>query len=123
MTYLQKANQITAESSVAVMVLLGAPDDVEFLPLRPRMADEAMLEELKANWSGRGLRIIGVFGLCGASPRCALKEELPAQQVTALASGFMCYLNSFFSDGFAAQIAFDEVAELRRMWQLPAQLN
>jgi hypothetical protein len=47
MTYSEKAAQLGCDSSVAVMVLMGAPNDVEFLPLKPRTADEKTLAELK----------------------------------------------------------------------------
>jgi len=118
MTYVEKSTKLACESSVAVMVLMGAPDDVEFLPVKPRMADANMLDELKARWHGRGLRPVGMMGLCGTSPRCELKEPLEPEQVTALAGAFLAYLHVFFRDSFAEQLEGVEVQELGRLWSL-----
>jgi hypothetical protein len=94
MTYSEKSAQLTLDSSVAVMVLMGAPNDVEFLPLKPRVADEKMLSELRGRWPGRGLRSIGIVGLVGVTPRAALKESLEPMQVDALAAAFLTYVNT-----------------------------
>jgi hypothetical protein len=97
MTYLEKSHQLASESSVAVLVLMGAPDDVEFVPLKPRAADENMLADLKARWPGRGLRSIGMVGLVGVTPRAVLKEPLEPQQVDAMATAFLTYLHVLLS--------------------------
>jgi hypothetical protein len=100
MTYSEKANQLALDSSVAVLVLMGAPDDVEFVPLKPRAADERMLAELKAQWPGRGLRSVGVVGLVGITPRYALKGSLAPEQVDVLVAAFLTYIRVLFGSPF-----------------------
>ncbi len=94
MTYTEKSTQLALDASVAVQVLMGtAPGDCEFIPLKPKAADEAMLADLKARWPGRGLRSVGVIGLCGTAPRCAFKEPLVVQPGTCFTfqTGEMVY--------------------------------
>ena len=56
-TYSEKSTQLAVDASVAVLALLGtAPGDVEFIPIKPILADENIHAELKARWPGRGLR-------------------------------------------------------------------
>jgi len=118
-TYCEKSPQLALDASIAVFVLMGTtPGDVEFLPLRRKMADENMVAELKARWPGRGLRPVGVIALCGTSPHFALKVPLEAEQVSALARAFLAYLHALLADGFAAQIEAEEVQELRCRWSL-----
>lgn len=117
--YIERSARLTLDSSVAVMVLMGSPDDVEFLPLKPSMADEGTIAELKARWPGRGLRSVGIIGLVGTTPRCALKEPLDSEQVTGLADAFLAYLHSLYCDGFRAQTEAAEIAELERLYSLP----
>lgn len=123
MTYTEKSTRLVLDASVAVQVLMGAPNDVEFVPLLPRAADESMLAELKARWPGRGLRPVGIIGLVGTSPRVALREPLEPEQVSALASAFLAYVQALFADSFAAQIEQrqkgDEVDWLERLYSLP----
>lgn len=119
MTYSEKSTQLALDASVAVLVLMGAPDDVEFIPLKPRAADEIMLADIAARWPGRGLRSAGVIGLCGTSTRCALKEPLEPEQVSALADAFLAYLRVLFADSFAEQREAAEIAELKRLWSIP----
>ena len=119
MTYSEKSTQLALDATVAVLVLMGRPDDVEFIPLKPRMADEYMLADLKARWPGRGLRSVGVIGLVGTSPTCALKEPLEPEQVNALAGAFLTYLNVLFADSFAEQLPGAEIQELQRLWLIP----
>lgn len=119
MTYSERSTQLALDSSVAVSVLIGAPGDVEFLPLKPRAADETMLAELKARWPGRGLRSVGVIGLIGTSPQYALKEALDPEQVTALTAAFLTYIHSLFLNSFVAQMEAAEIAELERLYALP----
>ena len=99
MSYSEQSTELALNASIAVMVLMGAPDDVEFLPLRPRTADENMLAELKARWPGRGLRVIGILGLCGATSRAAFKEPLQDVQVYALADAFAVYVATLIGSG------------------------
>ena len=119
MTYTAQSQNLANESSVAVLVLMGAPDDVEFVPLRPRPADANMLAQLKARWPGRGLRSVGVIGLCGVSPRIALKEPLEPEQVYTLAGAFLEYLHVLYADSFAAHQEAAEFSELERLYTLP----
>jgi hypothetical protein len=125
-TYSEKSTQLALDASVAVLVLMGAHDDVEFIPLKPRMIDENMSAELKARWPGRGLRSVGMLGLCGTSPRCALKEPLEPEQVSALMGAFLAYCHALFcgrfntqQDRFAAQMETADIAELERLYLLP----
>lgn len=104
MTYQERSTQLTADSSVAVQVLMGAPDDVEFVPLKPRAANAEMWAELKDRWPGRGLRSIGLIGLVGTTPQCALREPLEPEQLSALANAFLTYLHVLLADSFATQI-------------------
>ena len=39
LAYSERATQLACDSLVAVQVLMGAPDDVELIPLKPRAAD------------------------------------------------------------------------------------
>jgi len=115
MTYLDRATNAAANASVAVQVLMGAPDDVEFIPLRPRMADEKMLADIAARWPGRGLRSVGVIGLHGTSPVIALNEPLGPEQVDALASAFLSYIHVLLCDSFEAA----SILELEKLHALP----
>jgi hypothetical protein len=115
LTYSEKSTQLVSDASVAVQVLLGAPDDVEFIPLLPRMADKKMLADISARWPGRGLRTVGIIGLRGASPVIALKEPLEPSQVDALASAFLAYIHVLFRDRFEKT----EIAELERLHAMP----
>ncbi len=119
MTYQEQSEQLVSEASIAAFVLMGAnPQDVEFVPLKPRMADRQMLEDLKARWPGRGLHTVGVMGLCGASPRCAFKTEaqITPQQMDALAAAWGVYCCMTIVQGFAAQRESAEIAELYRIY-------
>ena len=117
-SYSEQSMKLALDSSVAVQVLMGAPDDVEFIPVKPRAADENWLAELKDRWPGRGLRSVGIIGLVGTSPHCVLKEPLEPEQVTALAGSFLAYLHVLFCDSFAEQQQGAEVQELNRLWSL-----
>lgn len=120
MTHIERSSQLVIESSVAAQVLMGAPDDIEFVPIRPRAADERLLADIKARWPGRGLRSVGVIGLVGTAPRCALKEPLEPEQVSALVGAFLAYLHGLFCDSFAGQQEAVEIAELERLYALQA---
>lgn len=102
MSYQEECTQLAFEASVAVFVL-GNPEctDVEFLPLKPRMADGQMLAELKARWPGRSLDSIGVIGLVGTAPQLALKGPLQPEQVSRLFGAFFTYLQALLADTFA----------------------
>ena len=119
MTYSEKSTQLALDASVAVLVLTNAQcDDMEFLPLKPRQMTESDAAELLTRWPGRGLRSVGLIGLVGMSPRCALKEPLEPEQVSALAGAFLAYLHVLFCDSFAEQQEGVEIAEMRRLWSL-----
>ena len=102
MTYSEQSTQLVCDASVAVMVLINARgDEIEMLPLRPRQMTETDAAELRCRWAGRGLRVAGVLGLVGTSPRCALKEELDPEQISALAGAWDTYLlHVLFCDSF-----------------------
>jgi hypothetical protein len=119
MSYTEKSTQLALDASVAVLVLTNEQcDDLEFVPLKPRLMTAAENAGLLSRWPGRGLRSVGVIGLVGASPRCALKEPLEPEQVSALAGAFLAYLHVLFSDSFEAQREGFEIAELCRLWQM-----
>lgn len=123
MTYQEQSTQLTLDASVAVFILMGTRNDIEFVPLKPRAANESMLADIKARWPGRGLRSVGVIGLVGTSPALALKEPLTAEQTSALTVAFLEYLHVLFADGFAAHIEAaalhtDSVAWCERLYAL-----
>jgi hypothetical protein len=122
MTYSEKSQQLALDSSIAVQILMGAPDDVEFVPLKPRPADDRMLAELKTRWPGRGLRSVGVVGLVGVTPHYALKEPLEPEQVDMLAAAFLTYVRALLTSQEPRTDSVekgDEVAWLCRLWSLP----
>jgi hypothetical protein len=116
MTFREKTIQLVLESSVALYVFLGAENDAEFLPLKPTLADEKAMLALRARWPGRGLRWIGVIGLCGATPRIEVNEPLHPDQVNALCIAFLAHLNCLFSANFHTERAQTEIAELQRIY-------
>jgi hypothetical protein len=113
MTYAEKANRVATESSIALLVMMGNPEDVEFLPLKPE-ADERAITELRMRWAGRGLRPIGVVGITGATTQCALKIALSPEQSDGLSNAFLAWLHTTFCDGLMAA----EVTELERLYHL-----
>ena len=125
MTYTAQSQNLANESSIAVLVLMGAPDDIEFIPLKPLAADENTLAKLKTRWPGRGLRSIGVVGLVGVTPQIALKEPLTTQQVDCLAAAFLTYVRGLLTsaptpvDCVEEHQKGDEVDWLCRLWSLP----
>jgi hypothetical protein len=121
MTYSEQSTQLALDASVAVLVLTNAQcDDMEFLPLKPRQMTESEKAELVTRWPGRGLRSVGVIGLVGTAPRCALKEPLEPEQVSALAGAFLAYIHVLFCDSLAEQQEGVEIAELERLYALRA---
>ena len=119
MTYSEKSTRLASDASVAVLVMMGsAPDDVEFLPLKPRTADEKTLADLRARWPGRGLRSVGIIGLVGTSPQTALKEPLEPEQTSALAFAFLTYIRALFADSFEEQREGAEIQALKNLWSL-----
>lgn len=114
MTYDERAAQVAQDSTVAVLALLGTePGDSEFIPLRPRFADQSTLAELAIRWPGRGLRPVGVIGLCGTSPRVAFREPLSSDEVAALSNAFLVYLNTLLSSSFQEQLKVAEIQKLQ----------
>jgi hypothetical protein len=100
------------------------PGDMEFVPVRPQPATDAMREELRSRWPGRGLRGVGYIGLVDGAPKLALNEPLDGVQVEALAAAFAGYIatlvkSAMTSDGFAVEIERAEVSELQRMYSMP----
>jgi len=119
MTYEKRSAQLALDASIVVQIALGdIPGDVEFIPLKPQAADAEMWADIKARWPGRGLRSIGIIGLVGSTPQCALKEPLDSQQMAALAAAFSVYTAALFADSFMKQSAAAEVAELERLYVL-----
>lgn len=116
MTFREKAIQLVLQSSVALYVLMGAENDVEFLPLRPELADDVTLMALRNRWPGRGLRWIGVIGLVGATPRIAVNEPLHPDQINALCIAFLAQLNCLFSAKFHTERTQTEISELQRIY-------
>ena len=111
--YLERLEQVAAESEVAVMVLLN-PDntDLEFWPLKPRPASEMSAENLAA----RQLRSVGVIGLNGFEPHCALKEPLDAAVLSAVATAFKAYIKVLIGEDFAEQMNPAKIEELFYLW-------
>src|ERR1700679_2970979 len=105
MTYSEKSVELALSSSVAVFVLTNTEGtDCEFLPLRPRMMTASEMEVLRSRLVERDLcRSLGVIGLVGTSPQCALKEPLEPEQVSALTCAFLAYIQTLLSDSIAAQ--------------------
>lgn len=103
-------------ATLSVYCLMGGPHDIEFLPLLPKMADTETLNELKARWSGRELRSVGIMGLNGTTPFYEFQERMEPEQIAILGSAFMAYLDSFFSKGFAEQMRTREIDELHRIY-------
>jgi hypothetical protein len=103
MTYGERAAQLEADASVAVMVL-SDPDctDIELFMLKPRQVPEAELAHLASVGHSRNLNPIGVIGLVGSTPKCALREPLEPGKVSRLVDAFLAYLRALFSDGFGA---------------------
>jgi hypothetical protein len=124
-TYEHRRDELVINSSICVGVLLGdMPGDMEFVPIRPQPATDAMREELRSRWPGRGLRGVGYIGLVDGAPKLALNEPLDGVQVEALAAAFAVYIATLVkcamaSDGFAVQIERAEVSELERLFAMP----
>jgi hypothetical protein len=119
MTYIEKSAQLAIEASVSVQILLGTtPGDCEFVPLRPKLADANTLADIAARWPGRGLRSVGVIGLCGITPSVVLKEPLEPEQINALGAAFLTYVHVLFDANFVEQREAMEIAELERLWSL-----
>jgi hypothetical protein len=115
MIFTEESIQLCLESSVLVQVAIGeGPEDFELTPLKPRVASDAYLAELKARWKP-GMRTVGVVGLVGASPRCALDVPIEPHQVSALMDAFLAHIHGVYCDAFAAQ----EVEDLQRLHRLP----
>jgi hypothetical protein len=119
MSYSETSAHLALNSSIAVMVFGNAEGtDLEMLMLRPRQADSSELAELADRWPGRGLRSLGVMGLCEASPRFVFKEPLKPEVISRLADAFLAYLHALFCDSLDAQRRETEIRELRRLWSL-----
>ena len=120
MTYSEKSTQLALDASVAVMALSNPEcTELELLPLKPRRMSDGEQAQLASRWCGRNLKPIGILGLVGTTPKCALKEPLEPEQVSALAGAFLAYLSVLFNDSFLAQQDGAEIAELERLFSLP----
>jgi hypothetical protein len=121
MNHTEKSNQLAINAAVLVQVLMGdAPGDVEFVPLKPRMASSTMLADIKARWPGRGLRVVGLIGLSSdMKPLSSFNEPLTPQQVDALSTAFLTYVHVLLGESFAQQHEATEVQELWRLYSLP----
>lgn len=117
MSYTEQAKQIVLGSSVALYVLMGESNDVEFLQIRPKMATDAELLDLRARCEGRCLRGVGVIGLINNTPRYAFSEHLEPDQVNAMCNSFLAFLNVLYSGNLHAERAANEVMALRRMYE------
>jgi hypothetical protein len=124
-TYEARRDDLAAEASVLVQVLLGsAPGDMEFRAIAPIPATAEMDADLRRRWPVRGLRPVGFLGLVGGTPRAVFSEPLPDEQVQALAVAFGVYIGSLVksaltADNFPAEIERAEVSELQRMYAMP----
>jgi hypothetical protein len=87
--YQERAEALTAQSSIAVMVV-GCPERgaVEFLMLKPKPLEPSGLTGV---WQ-RDFRSIGTLGLVGCTACAALKEPLEPRQVDTLAVAFLEYV-------------------------------
>lgn len=122
MTYMERAEKVACASQIAVMVLLSrANDDVEFWPLRPRIAPASELTS-EAECLRRGLRTVGVVGIAGLQPHAAFKEPLDATVVSAIGAAFTEYVHALIGNNIAALVEppkGDEVDWLQHLWSLP----
>ena len=111
--YLERLGQVAADSEVAVMVLLN-PDntDLGFWPRKPRAASEMAAENL----ANRQLRSVGVIGLNGFEPHCAIKEPLDAAVLNAISIAFTAYVKVLIGEDFAAQMKPAKIEELFHLW-------
>ena len=121
-TYEQRRDELAINSSICVAVLLGStPCDTELFPIRPQPATDAMREELRSRWPGRGLRGVGYIGLVDGAPQLALSEPLDGGQLEALADAFAAHIGTIVksaltADSFAAEIERAEISELERIY-------
>ncbi|WP_158785746.1 hypothetical protein [Granulicella sp. L46] len=121
-TYEHRRDELVINSSICVGVLLGdMPGDMEFVPIRPQPATDAMREELRSRWPGRGLRGVGYIGLVDGAPQLALSEPLDGGQLEALADAFAAHIgiivkSAMTTGSFAAEIERAEVSELERIY-------
>lgn len=110
--YSERAAEVASGSQIAVLILANNDfSDLEFVPLRPRMADESTWADLKARWPGRGLQARGVVGLCGSRTACAFKEPLADAIVASLANSFAEYVRVLLGEDLAGWM---EAVEMRR---------
>ena len=92
-TYEERRDELAINSSILVGVLLGdTPSDMEFVPIRPQPATDAMREELRMRWPGRNLRGVGYIGMVSGMPQLVLSEPLEDRQVGALADAFAAHI-------------------------------
>jgi hypothetical protein len=121
-TYDERRDELAINSSILVGVLSGdTPGDMEFVPIRPQPATDAMREELRLRWPGRNLRGVGYIGLVGGMPQLVLSEPLEDRQVGALADAFAAHIGTLVKSAmtagsFAAEIERAEVSELERIY-------
>lgn len=108
--------RLAVDSSIAVYVFTNSDvTEVAFLPLRPCLSED----EAYVRTAGRGLtRGLGVIGLVGGESRTALTEELPPEQVAALAQAFAEYVFVVLTGSFERRAAGDFSKFAERLWSL-----
>jgi hypothetical protein len=103
MTYEEKAADLGASASIAVMILASEDcSDVDLMPLKPRMMPPNECEFRRQAWRGRDLKTLGIAGLVGAVPRFELKEPLDLARVSRLADAFLDHIHGILCDGLEA---------------------
>jgi hypothetical protein len=121
--YEAESVRIAAESSIAMMAFANDDlTDCEFVALKPRMMTPDQEAAFRDAWAGRGLSVLGVVGLVGATPRCAFKRPLGPAQVDALAAGFLAYIHALIASAFPTERAKGDdewSAFASRLFELP----
>lgn len=105
--YIQEANELVDSASVAVQILLGDDEDVEFVPMRPQMAGEEWWADIRTRWHGRGLRSIGVLAMTEDGAKAAFKMPVSLDLATRLASEFQIYCLTLASAGLMKPPEYD----------------
>lgn len=82
--------QLAADAQIAAYIMASpGAQEIEVMPLKPRMASDAECESLAARWSGRGLQGVGVIGrLADGGIGMAFKVPFDHLQIAALLRAF-----------------------------------
>ena len=108
---------LAVDAEIAVYVM-ASPDarEIEFLPLKPRMASDAERESLAARWPGRDLRGVGVLGrLADSRVPVALRVPFDCHRLTALLTAFTRYCEAHYGEPHCD----DSVTWLEQLHRLP----